>query len=240
MSRLPILMYHAVSDNLRHSKGLTIAKSKLEEQFKYLVSKGYESLHFADLVNFKSKKDFPKKAVIITFDDVYTNQMEYAYPLLNKYNLKACFYVPFAYIGKWDKWNSGNEEIMSVDQLKQLDPKVIELGLHSFEHKNYCDLSLQEIKDDFNKCRNFISNHNINVHNTLAYPFGKFPKKQPKKTEFFNELRNQKIAYGLRIGNRVNNFPFSNNYEIQRIDIKGKDSLFTFKLKLKFGKLKLF
>ena len=44
----------------------------------------------------------------------------------------------------------------------------------------------------------------------------------------------------FRIGNRVNKFPFKNKYEIQRIDIKGQDSLLKFKLKLRFGKLKLF
>ena len=53
-------------------------------------------------------------------------------------------------------------------------------------------------------------------------------------------MRDNGIKYGLRIGNRVNNFPFKNNYLVKRIDIKGEDSLFRFKLKLKIGKLKLF
>jgi hypothetical protein len=44
----------------------------------------------------------------------------------------------------------------------------------------------------------------------------------------------------LRIGNQINKFPFKNPYEIMRIDIKGEDSLLKFKLKLRFGKLKLF
>jgi hypothetical protein len=48
------------------------------------------------------------------------------------------------------------------------------------------------------------------------------------------------IKYGLRIGNRVNNFPFKNDYLVKRIDIKGEDNLFRFRLKLKIGKLKLF
>jgi hypothetical protein len=44
----------------------------------------------------------------------------------------------------------------------------------------------------------------------------------------------------FRIGNRVNRFPFKNKFEIQRIDIKGQDSLTTFKWKLRLGKLRLF
>ena len=74
----------------------------------------------------------------------------------------------------------------------------------------------------------------------MAYPYGKFPRKEPSKSLFFNELSTQKVAYGLRIGNRLNRLPFKNNYELNRLDIKGEEPLFKFKLKLKLGKLSLF
>jgi hypothetical protein len=48
------------------------------------------------------------------------------------------------------------------------------------------------------------------------------------------------MKFGLKIGNRPNTFPFKDNYEIKRIDIKGLDNLMVFRLKIKFGKLKLF
>ena len=74
----------------------------------------------------------------------------------------------------------------------------------------------------------------------MAYPYGNFPRKEPQKTQFFEELVKQNIAYGLRIGNRLNKLPLKNNYELNRLDIKGEDSLFKFRMKLKFGKLSLF
>ncbi|HLV39992.1 polysaccharide deacetylase family protein [Xanthomarina sp.] len=237
MPKLPILMYHSVSANLRESKDLTIAASKLEEQFAYLQEKGYKSLHFKDLQDIKKSTDFPKKAVIITFDDVYVNQLELAYPLLKKYGLKACFFVPFKYVNETDSWNKNNEKIMSVAQLQSLDSEVIELGLHSFSHKKYHEMSIEDIQEDFDLCQEFITENNLEVHNTLAYPYGKFPRKGEEKVQFFDLLQKNKIAYGLRIGNRVNRFPLKNNYEIQRLDIKGDMSLVTFKRKLKFGKL---
>ena len=57
---------------------------------------------------------------------------------------------------------------------------------------------------------------------------------------FINELLVQDVAFGLRIGNRLNLLPFKNNHELNRLDIKGEDSLLKFKLKLKLGKLSLF
>lgn len=236
MPKLPVLMYHNVSEATTNSVGLTISIEKLEEQFKFLKDNGYTTLHFKDLQALKGPSDYPDKAVIITFDDVYVNQFEYAYPLLQKYELKASFYIPFQYVGGSDDWNDGTEPIMSVAQLQSLAPETIELGLHSYAHGNYSDMSVEDIQEDFDKCKAFIVEHNLEIHNTLAYPYGKFPRKGEEQLAFFKTLNNNRIAYGLRIGNRVNIFPFKNNYEVQRIDIKGEDSLATFKKKLKRGK----
>ena len=91
MARLPILMYHTICNHSYNSKGLTLSYDKLEAQFKYLVAQGYTSLHFRDIEKFKHTNDFPEKPIIITFDDVYVNHYEFAYPLLKKFNLKAIF-----------------------------------------------------------------------------------------------------------------------------------------------------
>jgi peptidoglycan/xylan/chitin deacetylase (PgdA/CDA1 family) len=235
MPKLPILMYHSVSANTSDSKGLTISARHLETQFKFLKENGYTSLHFNDLQRLKTPADFPEKAVIITFDDVYVNQLEYAYPLLQKYGLKACFYIPFQYVGDVNTWDEGEEPIMSVEQLKSLNSKTIELGLHSFEHKRYDAMTTQDIEIDFEKCIAFQEKHQLDLSNVLAYPYGKYPKKGKEKQSFFELLNGYKVAYGLRIGNRVNDFPFKNNYEVQRLDIKGEDSLKSFERKLNKG-----
>ncbi|RKE92361.1 polysaccharide deacetylase [Ichthyenterobacterium magnum] len=240
MSRLPILMYHNVCADLSSAKNLTIAVETLEQHFKFLADNDYKTFHFSELEALKKNKSLPKKSAIITFDDVYVNQLEFAYPLLEKYGLKASFFIPFAYVNGMDLWNTNLENIMSVEQLKSLNSEVVELGLHSFKHKKYNELSNEEVIQDFESCQQFIYEHKLEVHNVLAYPYGKFPRKNPEKFTFFNTLNNFNIAYGLRIGNRVNQFPFKNNYQIQRIDIKGEDTLAKFKLKLRYGKLRLF
>ncbi len=236
MPKLPILMYHAVTTETSQSNGLTISVENLEAQFRYLHENGYTSLHFSDLQQLKSPADFPQKAVIITFDDVYVNQLELAYPLLQKYGLKACFYIPFQYVNGVDAWNTGELKLMSVAQLKSMEESTIELGLHSFAHKKYDELSEEAINNDFEKCIAFIEENELNVSNVLAYPYGKFPRKNPAQKMFFDLLVKHQISYGLRIGNRVNKFPFKDNYQVQRLDIKGEDSLRKFKSKLRKGK----
>jgi peptidoglycan/xylan/chitin deacetylase (PgdA/CDA1 family) len=236
MTRLPILMYHNVSNDEKLSKGLTVAAQKLEKHFRYLAENDFTAFHLSELEN---KTSIPDKSVVITFDDVTQNQLIYAVPLLEKYNLKATFFIPFAYIGKTDSWNIGEERIMTMSELQNLNSRI-ELGLHSFAHKKYSNLSEEEINQDFEKCFKIIEENNLKVYPAVAYPYGNYPKNEPQKSEFISVLNKNKIKMGLRIGNKVNSFPFKSPYEIMRIDVKGEDSLLKFRLKLRFGKLKLF
>lgn len=230
-------MYHNITLRRDLSHGLTLSLEKFEEQLQYLVNHNFTT-YFASEIE---KKDaIPNKSVMITFDDVTENQLLYAMPLLDKYKFKATFFIPFDYIGKSDLWNDGSEKIMTIEQLKLLNTDLIELGHHSFFHGKYDTLSMEEIQDDFDKSFELISKNDLKVYPALAYPYGNFPKSRIEKAEFFQLLEKNNIKMAFRIGNRVNNFPFKNKYEIQRIDIKGEDSLFTFKWKLRLGKLRLF
>lgn len=233
MSRLPILMYHNVTVDSEKATGLTISTEKLEKQFKYLIARGYKTYHFSEWDQMAIKKE---KSIILTFDDVTLNQLEYAVPLLEKYNLKATFFIPFAYVGRTDEWNEGVERLMNLEQLKRLG-KNIELGYHSFYHRPYAKLSAAEITDDFNKCIAFCTANELSVFPVLAYPYGSFPKKEPLKTPFFEQIKEEGMLFALRIGNKVNKIPTSSPYELKRIDVKGEESLWNFKLKLRFGKL---
>ncbi|MGV9004586.1 polysaccharide deacetylase family protein [Flavobacterium sp.] len=237
MKKFPVLMYHNVVSNTEVSSGLSISVANLEQQFQYLSEKKYTTFHFSEL---ESLTTLPSKTVVITFDDVTENQLILALPLLVKYKLKATFFIPFKYIGKTDLWNNGTKKIMTLEQLKTLNSNYIELGHHSYEHRGYASLSALEIKEDFDKCYEIIKQSGLKVSPALAYPYGNFPKKGIANKDFKKILEKNNIKFGLRIGNRLSSFPFSDPFEIKRIDIKGEDSLLIFKLKLKIGKLSLF
>lgn len=234
-------MYHNISPNEQNSLELTLSVQKFEAQLNYLHQNSFTTLFISDLENQSLNS---KKSVVITFDDVTENQLLYALPLLRKFNMKATFFIPFSYLGKSDLWNSGadatGEKIMTIEQLKSINSENIQLGHHSFYHKKYSILSDEEIQDDFKKSFQLIAQNNLNVYPALAYPYGNYPKNGSRKKEFFELLEKNNIKMAFRIGNRVNHFPFKNKFEIQRIDIKGQDSLTTFKWKLRLGKLRLF
>lgn len=233
MAKLPILMYHHIV--LKKGKGLSISVGNLERQFEYLAKKNYKTHHLKDLL--QNKKLPEGKNIVITFDDGYVSQLKLALPLLKRYKLKATFFIPLAYLGKTDLWNTASLAIMTSDQLKSMDPELIELGFHSFSHKKYTELSPEEIEEDTKRCLDFVSENELDFSPILAYPYGKFPREKPTLEMFQKFLAQNGIQYGLRIGNRINTFPFKKPYEIERIDVKGEFSMLKFKQKLRFGKL---
>jgi len=233
VAKLPILMYHKVSAD--ESMGLTIASERLEAQFRFLSENNYRSYHLSELANLQKLPQ--KKNVVITFDDGYVSQLEFAVPLLKKYNLKATFFIPLKYVGGTDDWNEVTASIMDADTLRALNPMTVELAYHSYTHRKYNQLSPDEREADTLKAFNAASKNTLPLGPYLAYPYGKFPRKDPEKRQFFQQLENHQFVYGLRIGNRLNNFPFPNPFELQRIDVKGQWKLKKFKRKLKYGNL---
>jgi len=233
VSKLPILMYHHVTTGI--GEGLTITVDKLDEQFDFIAQKGYKTYHFNELIDCDILPS--KKNIIITFDDGYVSQMELAIPLLEKYNLKATFFVPLNYLGRTDEWNTSSLQIMTAKELNSLDPSRVELAFHSFYHNKYNELSENSIDEDFKLCFDSVSENNMNFSLTLAYPYGKYPREIAEKRRFIAQLERHHLIYGIRIGNRLNKFPFKNPFEIQRIDIKGEFSLSKFKRKMKFGRI---
>ena len=87
--KVPILAYHAVSNDIWGIEGLFMAPAEMEKQLRYLVDNGYDPIWFEDL-RYIDRYDKP---VILTFDDGYTDNYEVLLPLLKKYNVKATFFV---------------------------------------------------------------------------------------------------------------------------------------------------
>ena len=240
MTRLPVLMYHNFCAQEEASKGLTLAASRFEQQLMYLRSKGYQSFFLSEL---SVQTTLPKRSVVLTFDDVTVSQWEFALPLLIKYGFKAIFFVPFAYLGKTDAWNASSgaaaHPIMTAEQLRALDPNVIELAHHSFAHPRLATLTSEALQQDFDQAQQVMTVEQLSIFPALAYPYGNFPRQQPVQSHFFTQLQENGIAFGFRIGNTVSRFPWSNPYVIPRIDIKGEDHLLRFRWKLRWGRLRL-
>ena len=87
---IPILMYHSISKDASGESEYTISQSRFEGDLKWLRDNGYTTIFPSQLAAYvKEGAMLPSKPVIISFDDGFANNYLYAYPLLQKYNMKA-------------------------------------------------------------------------------------------------------------------------------------------------------
>jgi peptidoglycan/xylan/chitin deacetylase (PgdA/CDA1 family) len=236
---LRVLMYHKLS--LNTNDNLTLSVDNLEKQIIYLKKQNYNPITVQQLIAYKYQQTkLPRKPILLTFDDGYENNYIYLCPLLKKHALKATICLPVAYLGHLNEWDGGDEIIMSIDMLKQMDSSYIEYGLHSFKHESYREISDNELTEDINNCKSIFYKNSIPFVPFITYPYGAYPRERKRYEKFKEALLNNGILLGFRIGNRINKLPLADPFCIQRIDIKGTDSFFRFKLKLLLGRIKIF
>ena len=227
---LRVLCYHRVHPSRRNRFTVTIRQ--LDAQLSYLIRSGFQFIHVRDLL---SGAPLPKRPVLLTFDDGYVDNLEYAQPVLRRHGAKATIFVVTAYAGDRVHWADDGAPLMNPQQLRELDPELIELALHSHSHRAFEMMPLDEIEDDIRKNLEFFREHGISLTPALAYPYGSRPKRSI--SELSNRLASLGIPLAFRVGNRLNRLPISNPYEIQRIDVSGEISDAVFRRKLWIGKL---
>lgn len=242
--KLRILEYHSISTNGSEDQ-ITISKEKIIEQFEYLKNNGYKIISLSEISELNHKKQpLPRNSVVLTFDDGFVDNYNELYPLLKQYDFRAVCFIVLGRIGQKADWNGKyvNDNMIMMNKLQLLEiSSHIELGYHTFKHDNYAYLSLEEIEKDLQLCQEVIKKEGLNVIPALAYTYGGYYRKKGiKQDQFFKLLEKYGIKYGLRIGNRINIFPLNNNYLVQRIDIRGKDTMNDFKKKVIFGRKKIF
>ncbi|MEI8046763.1 MAG: polysaccharide deacetylase family protein [Bacteroidota bacterium] len=234
---LPVLMYHKVS--LDTNDPLTISIQNLEKHFGYLSENAYTCLDLNQVIDNKTVK-LPVRSFVLTFDDAYLNNLEYLYPLLQKYGFHATIMLPVGFLGKINGWDQGSDPIMSYQQLLSMDSRFVSFGLHTYGHISLKNSSFADITADLDKSKQELTSHGIRFLPVLAYPYGAYPKESVQKKALFDLLEKSGIRYGFRIGNKINKWPIKNRYEVKRIDIRGDDSFWTFKTKLRKGRVKMF
>jgi len=233
--RLPILMYHDITVD-GQTDALTVSHIQLEKQLAYLSENGYQSISLKQLSTYLfSGKPLPQRPLLITFDDGYYSNVAVLQPLLEKYNQRAVIFLVADFIGKTGQ--HATRRYLTGPDIQRANPSVLEFACHTFDHKSYNELSIEEIRTDLHRMFGRFRELDLEVAPFLAYTYGAFPKKDPGKLKMlFQVLDEAGITAAFRIGNRINTLPLKNRFLIERIDIRGTDPFWKFKWLLHLGR----
>ncbi|MEG1972011.1 MAG: polysaccharide deacetylase family protein, partial [Oscillospiraceae bacterium] len=186
---VPVIMYHSVVSKSSKCGKYAVSQKLLEQDLKYLKTKGYTTLTAHELWELlKEGGKVPHKAIILTFDDGYYNNLLNALPLLEKYDMKAVISVVGKYTeiyGESDDKNPAYAYLDYEDIDKLMESGRIEIANHSYDlHRQTPRHGTMQIKgendehykkafiEDTEKCKALIEEHCKTPMTTYTYPFG--------------------------------------------------------------------
>ena len=161
--QVPVLMYHAVSDQTWGLEGLFLSPSDMEAQLKYLTENGYDPIFFSDLPHL----DQYRKPVILTFDDGYIGTYTELFPLLKEFNMKATVFVVTTSLG--------TEHDINNEQAKEMsDSGFVEIQSHTVNHNELAKLGAEEQENELRQSQLDIAQVTGKIPYVLSYPAGSY------------------------------------------------------------------
>ena len=167
---IPILMYHHIQpQNIAQEKeqtALTVDLEVFETQMRYLVENGYQTISLEQLAQFLiAHQSQPSKSIVITIDDGYQDIFSYAFPILQKYNLKANLMIPTGLLN--------NPDYITWDQLGQMiRSNLIFVANHTWSHANLTSASSEKINFEVQTAQKQFAERLGSSPKIFAYPYG--------------------------------------------------------------------
>ena len=134
-ANVPVLMYHHIDEE--GNDDVNISSALFEAQMAALAEEGYTAVFPDDLAAYVYEgKALPDKPVVITFDDGYLSNYEYAWPILEKYGMKATIFVIGSTIGNTEHYKDTDYPITPHFSYEQ-GAEMVASGVISIQSHTY-------------------------------------------------------------------------------------------------------
>lgn len=164
--RVPILMYHSISD-ADQNNSLLVPVKQFEEQIKWLKENGFTPMLLDDVVQAYTTGYVPKKPVAITFDDGYADNYTDAYRILKQYDMKATFFIITNIIDV-------DSFYMNSSMLNEMKNTGMGIENHTSRHIEFTKISKEEKSNIINEGREKLK-EKVGVDSKyLCYPVGRY------------------------------------------------------------------
>ena len=175
--QVPVLTYHSIDES---GSKISVSRAQLDRHIRYLKRTGYSSLSLRDAVRrVRERRELPQRAVVITFDDGYRNNLRDALPVLTAYGFTATVFVTTGYIGKTNRWPNQHSSIpklpmMTWDEIKEMRRAGIDFGAHSHSHTRLTEVEPEEARREMLRSKSEIEERLGEAIDLLAYPYGSY------------------------------------------------------------------
>lgn len=180
-TRLSVLAYHAI-DDLSGDPLLdrySVPPDRFAAQIDYLHERGWNFVSLDQaLAAFDGGPELPSRAVLLTFDDAYTDLLDEAAPALSERGIPAVAFAVAGQIGGTNVWDSANGatslELLDADGLREVSRRGIEVGAHTVNHPNLTEMPSDELQGEIAAAAEMLEQAGLPRPRAFSYPFGKW------------------------------------------------------------------
>lgn len=233
-----ILMYHQVREHIPGAKfnKLRVTPAMFERQLRWLSQNGYQFITMSALAR---PETLPEKAIALTFDDGFADNLIQADPILERYNACATLYlVQDRHDRDWStskKAHHNSGELMREPKLddgqvqQMLASGRWELGGHTCTHANLITLDDEQKWQEIHASKQALEQQFGTRLSSFAYPFGIFDARDVELAEVAGFDTAVTTEEGICQALALQRFTLS------RIKMSGKDNWLAFRLRMRTG-----
>jgi peptidoglycan/xylan/chitin deacetylase (PgdA/CDA1 family) len=135
MPHLPlIMMYHSVGARPHDPNDLAVTPERFEEQMAALSRRGLRGVSVAELLAARAAGS-ARGLIGLTFDDGYSDVVEHALPILQRFGFSATSYVLAGRIGGVNEWDEGTPwPLLDEAGIRRWADAGFEVGSHGTMH----------------------------------------------------------------------------------------------------------
>jgi peptidoglycan/xylan/chitin deacetylase (PgdA/CDA1 family) len=234
---LRVLFYHRINPYPFAALGpvsreLTVRPDVFEEQLKHLARRGYRSIGISEFHRMLTQGGpMDSKALLITFDDGYEDNLIWAAPLLKKYGFGALIFVVSDFIGRStaEVWPNSDPAIygkfLDARQIGDLRASGLEFGSHTVTHPLLTRLAPEQQAQELRESKHYIEKAIGAPVTSFAYPGGDFDA----ATEGFAGGAGYSLAFSTIPGVNVPGTPL---LALRRTEVSASDSMLVFRCKM--------
>jgi peptidoglycan/xylan/chitin deacetylase (PgdA/CDA1 family)/glycosyltransferase involved in cell wall biosynthesis len=175
-----VLCYHAIADltgTMLADYG--IPAPTLRRQLRLLRRLGFRFITLEEALGaVRGERGLPRSAVLLTFDDCYTDLLEAGLPVLEELAAPAAAFAVAGRVGATNTWDvaigAPERELLDARGLRTLERKGVEIGVHGCTHRPLTGLSAdaEALAEETVGATEALRGLGLHPLRTFAYPHG--------------------------------------------------------------------
>lgn len=163
-------MYHSIDRYTYDPYSLTVDPENFEAQIRWIYRQGKRGVSTRELLAAGRTDDL----VALTFDDGYADFLEYALPVLKRYDFTATLYIVPGLMGRYNKWDEPGprKPLLTADQVRMIGDEGMEIASHGLTHTALTTLEDEDLKRELTESREILRDLTGQPADGIAYPYG--------------------------------------------------------------------